>query len=61
MLQERGFINKTLVTGVTLVRFVGLVASRVGLKVAQLAKGFGAPGVPALVGFVTSVGADVLL
>ena len=61
MLKERGFVDKTLVAGVTLVRFVCLVASGVGLEVAQLAEGFGATGMPTLVRLVTGMRPDVLL
>jgi hypothetical protein len=61
VLQERRLIHKTLVARVTLVRFVCLVASGMGLKVAQLAEGFGAAGMPTFVGLVTCVSPDVLL
>lgn len=59
--EERRFVAETLVAGIALVRFVSLVAAGVGLEVAELAEGLVAAGVPALVGLIAGVGADVLL
>ena len=61
VLQQRGFIHETLVTGVALVGFVRLVASGVRLEVGELRKGLGATRMAAFVGLVPCVGADVLL
>ena len=61
VLQKGSLIDKALVAGVTLVRFVSLVASGVGLEVAQLAEGFCATRMPTFVRLVTSVSPDVLL
>lgn len=59
--EEGGFVRKTLITGVTLVRLVGLVAPRVALQVAQLRERFIAAGVPAFVWLVARMGTNMLL
>ena len=61
VLQQRGLVHEALVAGVALVGLVRLVRPGVGLEVAELREGLGAPGRPALVRLVPRVGADVLL
>lgn len=61
VLKQTRFVREALVARVTLVRLVGLVASRVALQVAQLAERFRAARMPALVRLVAGVRADVLL
>ena len=61
VLQEGSLIHETLVASVTLVRFVGLVGSRVTLQVRKLTEGLVATRTPAFIGFVPRVCTDVLL
>lgn len=61
VLEQAGLVGEAFVAGVTLVRLVGLVASRVALQIAQLAERFRAARMPALVWLVAGVRANVLL
>lgn len=59
--QKSSFFSEALVTAVTFVRFICLMAARVRLEVGELRKGLVAVGVAALVGLVAGVSPDVLL
>jgi hypothetical protein len=61
VLKKSVFVDEALVAGVALVGLVRLVASGVGLEVAELTEGLGATRMTALVRLVPSMGADVLL
>ena len=59
--EQTRLVGEALVARIALVRLVRLVAARVTLQVTQLAEGFGAAGVPALVWLIPRVRTDVLL
>lgn len=61
VLQQGRFVGETLVAGVTFVRFVGLMATRVRLQVRELREGLGTARVSTFVRFVAGVRSYVLL